>query len=299
MTIDATAALLRHVFPGAPRIAHADYLRWLYQSSPMGPVVEANLDDEHGRAGHYALMPLDLTSDGAPLAGALSLNTAVHERARGGGVFVQLAAAALDTAQQRGVSAVIGVANANSTPGFLRRLEFELVAPLPATMLLPLPGSRRGVRSAWADDAPDLTEGAEPLVERTSAQGIATAWTTARLRWRLGSPGSRYALHRSEQALAVTTADQRHGVPVAILLAVFTMSRLSAAMTRALVRAACRFHRAPLALHVGLNDQVDFHGVPLPKRLRESPLNLIYRDLSGAARPGPVVRFELLDFDAY
>ncbi len=299
MTIDATAALLAQVFPDAPRIARPDYLRWLYESSPAGPVVEANLDDEQGRAGHYALVPLDLANDGAPLAGALSLNTAVHERARGSGVFTGLAQAAFDDAAACGIRVVVGVANANSTPGFVRRLAFELVTPLPATVLLPMPGAPRGVHSVWADRADDPTIGAETMVTRTPARGIATAWTVERLRWRLRAPGARYALHRSERALAVTTVDRRRGVPVAILLAVFAAAPLAAADRHALVRAACRFHRAPLALHVGVNEHVPFRGIPLPERLRESPLNLIYRDLRGDGRRGPVVRFELLDFDAY
>lgn len=48
MSIDATAALLGQVFPGAPRIARPDYLRWLYEASPFGAAIEANLDDEQG-----------------------------------------------------------------------------------------------------------------------------------------------------------------------------------------------------------------------------------------------------------
>jgi hypothetical protein len=79
VTIDATAALLERVFPAVPRISRPEYLHRLYEDSPMGPVVESNLDDEQGRGGHYALTPLELTSDGAPLVGALSLNTVVRE----------------------------------------------------------------------------------------------------------------------------------------------------------------------------------------------------------------------------
>ena len=45
------------------------------------------------------------------------------------------------------------------------------------------------------------------------------------------------------------------------------------------MRAVCRHHRAPFALHAGLNDLVDFGGIAVPKRLRSSPLNLIHRSL--------------------
>ena len=296
-----TAALLAEVFPGS-HISELAYLEWLYQRSPFGPVIEANLDDELGRAGHYALVPIGLTRDGAERNGALSLNTAVHERARGGGTFVRLASQTIADAARRGVETVVGVANAASTPGFVRRLEFELLTPLPASMMIPTPGSRGGIRSGPADASAfargGLAGACQPLLA-APAIGEGRLWTEQTLSWRLARPGARYALHRSDELLAVSCKDSRYGIPVAIVLKVFARSRLSDASRRALVRVACRFHRAPLALHVGLNELVDFPGLALPGRLRESPLNLIYRSLESQKRPASIVRFEFLDFDAY
>jgi hypothetical protein len=299
--IAPTAALLGEVFPGK-RPARTDYLQWLYHDSPFGEVVETNLDDERGRIGHYAVVPIALVADDVPELGALSLNTAVHERARGGGTFVRLASETFSKARERGITAVVGVANANSTPGFVRRLEFELIGPLPVNVLVPVPGSARGFQSRWATQAALSSEAIAtelgPLLA-APARGRARAWTIETLRWRLAQPGARYALHRSDELLAVSCLDRRHGVRVAILLKVFAASPVPAPARRALVRAACRFHRAPLALHVGLNDLVDFRGIPLPERLRDSPLNLIYRSLGDEPRRGSIVRFEFLDFDAY
>jgi len=299
--IAPTGALLGEVFPGK-RPARTDYLEWLYLDSPFGEVVESNLDDQGGRIGHYAVVPIALVNDGLPQQGALSLNTAVHERARGGGAFVRLASETFAKAHERGITAVVGVANANSTPGFVRRLEFELIGPLPVNLLVPLTGPTRGFHSGWASD-PALAGAAtaaelEPLLA-APASGRARAWTAETLRWRLAQPGARYALHGNGEVLAVSCLDRRNGVRVAILLKVFASAPLSGPVRRALVRAACRFHRAPLALHVGLNDLVEFRGIPLPERLRDSPLNLIYRSLEGDARPPSIVRFEFLDFDAY
>jgi Acetyltransferase (GNAT) domain len=302
-TIARTATLLADVFPGT-RLARADYLEWLYEKSPFGPVVETNLDDDRGRIGHYALVPIALTQDGVPQQGALSLNTAVHERARGGGTFVRLASETFSEAKKRGISTVVGVANANSTPGFVRRLDFELVGPLPVNVLLPSLARTQGIRSAWTNQTAFSTGGIaanlEPLLA-APAIGCTRVWTAETLRWRLARPGARYALHRSGEVLAVSCLDRRYGVRVAILLKVFASSTVSSGVRRGLVAAACRFHRAPLALHVGINDLVDFRGIPLPGRLRDSPLNLIYRSLEDQdyARPVSIVRFEFLDFDAY
>ncbi len=299
--IAATSALLGEVFHGSD-VSRPEYLRWLYVDSPFGPVVEANLEDDAGRAGHYALVPVALARDGAPLPGALSLNTAVHERARGGGTFVRLAGEAIELAAARGIRALVGVANANSTPGFLRRLDFELLGPLPASVLLPRPGRGPVIRSGWsgpsAFEPGGLAAGSGELM-RAPASGEARLWDERTLAWRLARPGGRYALHRSGGLLAVSTLARRRGMRVAVLLKVFAAAPLQAAEQRALVRAACRLHRAPLALHVGRNRHVAFRGVRLPERLRDSPLNLIYRSLEQPPRPGSIVDFEFLDFDAY
>lgn len=296
-----TEALLAEVFPGS-RICGRGYLSWLYGQSPFGSVIEANADDELGRAGHYALVPIELTRDGERLAGALSLNTAVHERARGKGMFTHLAEETYLQARELGVEIVFGIANSNSTHGFLNRLGFTLVTPLPARILVPIPGPRAEVRSAWASDAcfergPIGTD-LEPLLQ-PPREGVARRWTKESLHWRLRDPTARYALHRLPDALLVSCRDQRHGVGVAVLLKLFAGTKLSGRSRSALVRAACLFHRAPLALHVGLNDQVDFRGARLPKRLREQPLNLIYRELVSDERGISLTRFEFLDFDAY
>jgi hypothetical protein len=246
-------------------------------------------------------VPIDLVSDGAECRGALSLNTAVDERARGGGVFVRLATEAIEKAERQGVAMIVGVANANSTPGFLKRLSFELVGPLPATVLLPAPW-RRGARSAWAGEEVFAPGGVAadlgPLLAPPT-RGLACAWTPESLRWRLAAPGSRYALHRTEHALAVSTADRSKRVPVAMVLKVFASQPLGAGERAALVTAACGFHRAPLALHVGINEMVPFRGPALPERLRASPLNLIVRRLVGAPPGTGIACFEFLDFDAY
>jgi len=299
--IPATAALLAEVFPGSD-ISQPEYLRWLYEKSPFGPVIETNLDDERGRAAHYALVPIALSRDRAEHRAALSLNTAVHERARGGGVFVRLGSQTIAEAARRGVEAVVGVANANSTPGFVRRLGFELLTPLPASVMLPSPGPRDAIRSAPADvgtlERSGMLAGIGPLLAAPE-RGEARLWSAQTLRWRLARPGARYALHRSGDLLAVSCQDRRAAIPVAVLLKVFAATQLSDRTCSALVRAACRFHRAPLALHVGLNDLAGFRGIALPERLRPSPLNLIHRSLETPARRASIVRFELLDFDAY
>lgn len=299
---ESTGRLLDEVFSGT-RVGGADYLRWLYRESPFGAVIETNVDDDQGRSAHYAVVPFVLDAPEGEVPVALSLNTAVAERARGGGVFVGLANRTLDAAREAGVRAVLGVANANSTPGFLRRLSFTLIGPLPATVMIPRPGRGPKVVSAACsaiDVAHDAGVAAVLDAATSTVRGVHPRWTPTTLAWRLASPGADYALHRLPGALVISTRERRAGLSVAVLMAVITDHELERRELDAIVRAACRHHRAPVALHVGINALAPVRGVPLPARLRPSPLNLIFRWIDDRRAAAPHIgRFELLDFDAY
>ncbi len=302
--IQATGRLLDEVFPGS-KVGSADYLSWLYVDNPVGPVIQANLDDKAGRAGHYAVVPFALApgASGPPLHAALSLNTAVHERARGGGVFVSLAEETYAQAAEAGIAAVVGVANANSTPGFVRRLGFSLLASLPARVLAPTPGRREGVESVDADAAvrsdDRFWERLEPFLEPAPG-GLSPAWDRASLAWRLSSPRGPYAVHLGPGGAAISTAARPGGVRVAVVLKLLPAGQGSPTAVRALIRAACRRHRAPAAVWAGLSDAPIPAGIALPARLKPSPLNLIFRRLGGAGVRTPRFgSFEFLDFDAY
>jgi hypothetical protein len=168
----ATGGLLSEVFPGTG-IPWPNYLRVAVRALSVRALIETNFDDEHGRAAHYALVPITLARAGASERAALSLNTAVAERARRGGMFVRLASQTIEKARRRGVKALVGVANASSAPGFLGRLGFQLVTPLPATLMIPTPGRRSGILSTLAGEealAPGAqANGIEPLLAAPAA----------------------------------------------------------------------------------------------------------------------------------
>ena len=134
-------------------------------------------------------------------------------------MFVKLGAQTIERAAELGVESVVGIANANSTPGFLRRLDFELVTSLPANVMLPLPGSSAGITShdAEAGEPQRGLDQVESLLG-VPARGEGRRWTVETLRWRLRRPGASYSLHRSPRLLAVTCAERRGGVRFAIVL---------------------------------------------------------------------------------
>lgn len=123
------AKLLSDVFTNTDKFSE-EFLQWQYKDNPNGEVIgiDAYLEDE--LAGHYVCIPVKYKFYGEERKGLLSLNTAISINHRGKGLFTKLANKTYELAIQEKFDFIIGVANQNSTHGFLKKLEFELVGPL-------------------------------------------------------------------------------------------------------------------------------------------------------------------------
>jgi GNAT superfamily N-acetyltransferase len=297
-SIEPTRRLLLEVFPGDEKFQRSDFLDWEYSQSPSGQVIEQNADDDGGRLGHYAVVPQRWVHDGKMNTWALSLNTAVSERARGQGLFTKLAEAAFDQAKNQGIPAIIGVANAQSTPGFTRRLGFDLLGPL-EVKVLPFRPSREQRQVESISDADLLND--PILLDHSGTSQSRRVWDKDEMSWRLRSPGRQFALLRSPTAAVVTCSSKYRGIPVAIILKVLVASGNEPIDLGPIASSACKLHRAPLALYAGLNPGVRVRGIRLPDRFRPSPLNLIARSLDSTVPSSSLGLdcFEFLEFDAY
>ena len=299
-SIEATALLLREVFPQHHKYLHPEYLDWEYLRSPSGRVIEANLDDGIGRCGHYAVVPQRWMIDGTPCMYALSLNTAVSSRSRGKGVFRTLGRKVVAEAREIGCTALVGVANSESSHGFVNNLGFDLVGSLTVVVIPPTAPRRArtfevgaaGEMSGW------LQETGRSALPESGAQRV---WDADELSWRLADPSHDYRVLFSDDVMAVVHATSYLGVRVAAIVKVFVGGSAARVDIAPLASAACSALRAPLALYGGRNPRLRLRGIPVPTRIRPSPLNLIVKCLAAGIHPTSVVPscFEFLDFDAY
>ena len=99
-----------------------EYLQWLYYENPSGAVVGFDAMDNGNVVAHYACIPVQI--DGYEGRSLLSLNTATHPDYQGRGLFRTLASKTYESAESD-YACVVGVANANSFGGFIRHLGFE------------------------------------------------------------------------------------------------------------------------------------------------------------------------------
>lgn len=275
--LEAYEALFAACFPDAGHLRSA-YLAWLYRENPAGGVVGVDAWDGARLAAHYACVPALARVHGGDCRVLLSLNTATHPAYQGRGLFTRLAEATYDAGARDGHALVYGVANANSTPGFLRKLGFSSAGPLDA---------RVGVGRIDGEAAAHEHEPA-----------FARQWPVADLAWRRANPVRRWKSSRlRDGSLVAWTPTGTAGIAA--------WSELGTDGPRADDPVAGAGAAPWFRLHLGLRPAGAPRGrgvwTDVPARFRSSPLNLIFRSLR-AGTPVPDaghIRFNAIDFDAF
>ena len=246
-------------------------LRWQYLDNPAGRAIYVNAYDEAGALmAHYAVIPTSAFSDPrfAGIKVYLSLNTAVHPKAQGKGLFKKTAQAVYDHLAALGPHVVLGVANENSVHGFITSLGFHLMGQLNMEAFFP---------------------GASPVPQAPRL----LAPTPEAVRWRLGRPGGGYRVTKAGQAVCT-----RHfkGLPVHCILSSGGIDLANAAGLRA---RGSRWSCPAIFATYGPTTRFAWS---IPETLRPSPFHLICRpNLEGKVLPLlnhiQTSRFELFDFD--
>ncbi|MFZ5661286.1 MAG: GNAT family N-acetyltransferase [Pseudomonadota bacterium] len=268
------AGLFRACFPTAGKLANLAYLRWLYTENPAGSVIGFNARVGGRLAAHYVCVPVSLELDGQRTRALLSLNTATHPDFQGRGLFTRLAEQTYQAGAREGARLVYGVANANSTPGFIRKLGFRLIAPLQAKIGIGPLG-----RFDWG---------------RVSRARFRLAWPAEELQWRLRNPANPVRTRvQGDGSVGYAAAT---GWP---MLRAWTQAPRPESVLVPAREGGGAVARVWLGLMPADAGSFGFYA-DLPQRLRPSPLNLIVRDLSGALElAADDVFFQFLDFDAF
>ncbi len=297
--IKQTQKLLAEVFPRQGKYAVPGYLQWEYEGSPSGKAIQSNEDDQLGRFGHYGLVPQRWVVNGERALYALSLNTAVSERARGRGVFTRLAGLTYEAARRQNVQAVIAVANRESTHGFTASLGFDLIGQLPVVVHPKATGS--GWKELEVISRSEFTELLdEPNWGRIPDSGVWRRWGGGELAWRLADPAHQYMFVVDQQAAAVVHCFRQFGLRIAVIVKVFV--RNGAVLDLGpFARRVARLTRSTASLYAGINPAVRVAGPKIPARFRPSPLNFVVKSLVDGVPAAEFVpsEFEFLDFDAY
>lgn len=247
------------VYPGRV-FSISGFKRW-YVENPMGKVISFNAFYGDEMVAHYACVPIKMNIDGSIVDGLLDMATVTHPDHRGKGLFKTLAKTTYDFAAENGYEFIIGVANGNSFPGYMKYFNFTFV-------------SRLDVKWSFGKSRYEIP-----------SKTFSMYWTQETLQWRLG---------REKYTVSKNRAYARHGnVPLfKSIMGVFNFEIKNLPKSRHFLR--------PFNLYVGLGVNTSgFHN--FPSFIKHSPFNLIFLDLTGGKLPKinkDNIFFQLVDFDA-
>lgn len=252
--------LLSQVFTDTKKYTQ-EFLNWQYNLNPSGKVVgfDAFLNGE--LAGHYVTIPVIYTIKGQTVKGLLSLNTVTHPKHQGKGLFTKLAERTYEEGKKQGYQFVIGVANQNSTHGFLNKLGFKLISPLAVQIFA-----------------------GKPKLLQVPQHMMRSSWEPEIVEWRLKNPSAQYGKSNS----CVTSRTH-----ISFINAV--LSNRKEIFSDGLPKSS-----SLLKMSIGINNNNSFN-ISLPAALKPSPLNLILKPFGNFKEEidSTNLFFELIDFDAY
>ena len=275
------ARLIRTAMPRTTYATEA-FLDWQYNRNPAGKALGWNAYEGDTLVSHCAVQPLCARLFGSSVRGVMSLNAASHPGFRKKGLYFELVNKTYERAREEGFAFGVAVTNDASTPGFIRDVGFQLVGPLAV---------RLGV-------------GPMPRPRGAIAVDLEHEWELRSLAWRRAPPHKSYRLVADGDGYSVRGPAPYAGVEVVMGEIEAEVGRELAAELASASGQAASSSLALAHLWVGLDARVRWLPslyVNLPMRLRPSPLNLIFLDLTGQGRRlDPArVRWSALDFDTF
>lgn len=240
-----------------------DTFRFWYLNNPLGRVLAFGAFDGDKMVAHYACIPIQMMIAGTNTNGILSMAVVTHPDYRGRGLFRTLAAATYDLAKQKGYDFVVGVANANSFPGFMKYFPFQFIG-------------RLEVKWGWGD-----------IIIPTKT--FYRAWTPETIAWRVGKraytkhDGKLYSKYKNIPFIKLFIGQLFNGIDAVV-------NKPKPSLFR------------PFTLYIGIGaDLSSGHYFNLPKFVKHSPFNLRFMDLTEDQHLPEVnkdnIVFQLIDFD--
>lgn len=266
--LDKLICLQNTVYEGKHIFTENSFKHW-YLDNPNGRVVSYNALCGGSIVAHYALIPIKMNFDGDVQPGLLSMATVTHPEHRGKGLFKTLAKTSFEYAVTAGYKFVIGVANANSFPGFVKYFDFKEISKL------------------------DVLIGTSNEIEPDGDRKIKIYWDEAGYKWRIGRMGY------SKDMKAVYGTKSFWKFKKAPLIKTFlgcvdreTLKKINIPHSNI---------SRPFNLYVGLGSNACNIGYKkLPSFIEHSPFHLIYMDLTKGTLPEvnkDNFFFQLMDFD--
>ena len=258
--LNQLVSLQNEVYKERGIIFKQEGFRHWYVENPCGRAISFNAYDGDKMVAHYVCIIKQMLIDGRVVNGINSMATVTHPDYRGRGLFKTLAKMTYDCARDNGYEFVIGVANANSFPGFMKYFPFQSVGQL------------------------NFKVGFGRHIMPENDKLFTGYWTEETLKWRC----------RNYYTQSGDTIIGSHGKYARTLVGFFNEKLISSA---GLPQAA--YDLKP-SLYIGLGGNPKGMFMNMPQFIKHSPFHLIFMDLTDGKLPKMTkdnVFFQLFDFD--
>lgn len=242
---------------------HTDGFRQWYLNNPMGRAISFNAFYGEELVAHYACIPYKMEIEGRVVTGLFDMATVTHPDHRGKGLFKKLATTTYDYAKQNGFEFVLGVANANSFPGYMKYFPFTFVGQLEVKMGL-------GTKIHIDDN-----------------KTFKVYWDKDTFNWRLNTCAANYS------RLGESIVGQYNSM-VQTYMGSYEKLLLDSS------NAQDKHWGFRPKLYVGMGAKFKSLYLTVPKFIKRSPFNLIFLDLTDGKLPQVTknnIFFQLFDFD--
>lgn len=262
ISLNHLVSLQNIVYEGKHSFNIEGFKRW-YVDNPMGRVISFNAFYNDEFVAHYACIPIKMMIEDRVVLGLLDMATVTHPNHRGKGLFKKLARITYDYAKENGFEFVIGVANANSFPGYMKYFPYEFVSKL------------------------DVKIGIGNTIKFNKSKLFSTYWDKESLEWRLSIRNNQYyASHNNVYGRFKTIIKTFMGSFEDDLISKLNIERQKS--------------NFGLKLYVGLGADIKGLYFKVPKFIKRSPFNLIFLDLTEGKLPKvnkDNIFYQLIDFD--
>ncbi len=250
------------VYAGKHVFEPEGFKKW-YLDNPMGEVVSFNAFYGEQMVAHYACVPYKMKIGDRVALGLLDIATVTHPEHRGKGLFKRLAQTTYDYAREHGYEFVLGVANANSFPGYAKYFPFTFVGQL------------------------DVKIGFGLNIQPIPDKLYSVFWDVESFKWRSSCSDKGYSAHGS------SLLARYNGFVQAF------MGRFSEDLLRSGGVTDHHWGWRP-RLYVGYGAKTPGLYMKVSKFIKRSPFNLIFLDLTNGNLPTITkdnIFFQLFDFD--
>jgi len=238
-----------------------DVFDFWYRQNPEGTVISYNAFDEGKMVAHQSFIPERMLVDGRIVKCLRSMAVVTLPDYRGRGLFSQLTNFAIKEAERQGYEFIYAVTNANSFPMFIKYCGFSFVTRL------------------------DVKIGVGTNVKEDGDKTYKRYWSAEALKWRV--------LHKNYFRVGNNIlGTYKYWVRT-------FMGKMDTAIAKS-VQIPTKPSMFGPTLYVGLGAKLPKTYMNMPKFVKHSPFNLVFRDLSGGKLP-PMsqnnVFYQLIDFD--